>query len=203
MKDFWNERYEKDEFAYGILPNEFFKKTLDELSAGSLLLPAEGEGRNAVYAASKGWNVTAFDYSESARNKAIRLSKENKVCIDYTVVSVLDFKSNEQFDAIGLSYAHFPAEIRKQAHENLMQFLKPNGIVIFEAFAKSQLGKPSGGPKDEAMLFSIEEIKKEFPSLEFKILKEENIELKEGIFHRGDAAVIRFVGGIKGTNLTT
>ncbi|WP_396638311.1 class I SAM-dependent methyltransferase [Maribacter sp. R77961] len=202
MKDFWNERYEKDEFAYGILPNEFFKKTLDELSAGSLLLPAEGEGRNAVYAASKGWNVTAFDYSESARNKAIRLSKENKVSIDYTVVSVLEFKSNEQFDVIGLCYAHFPEEIRKQAHQNLIQFLKPNGIVIFEAFSKSQLGKPSGGPKDEAMLFSIEEIKKEFPSLEFKILKEENIELKEGIFHRGDAAVIRFVGGIKETNLT-
>lgn len=197
MKDFWNERYEKDAFAYGILPNEFFKETLDKLSPGSLLLPAEGEGRNAVYAASKDWNVTAFDYSKSARNKAMRLSKEKNVSIDYSVVSVLDYKSNEQFEVIGLCYAHFPAEIRKQAHQNLIQFLKPNGIVIFEAFAKSQLGKPSGGPKDEAMLFSIEEIKKEFPSLEFEILKEYNIELKEGIFHIGDASVIRFVGSIK------
>ena len=66
--------------------------------------------------------------------------------------------------------------------------------MFFEAFAKSQLGKSSGGPKNLEMLFSIEEIKAEFPQLEFKILKEESIELSEGDYHQGKAEVIRFVG---------
>ena len=95
---------------------------------------------------------------------------------------------------MGLSYAHFPIEIRKQAHQHLLQLLKPGGIVIFEAFAKAQLGNPSGGPKSVEMLFSIDEIKEEFKELKFEILKEETIELSEGNRHKGKAEVIRFVG---------
>ena len=85
MKDFWNTRYKENEYAYGILPNQFFKKELDKIKPSSILLPAEGEGRNAVYAAKKGWNVTAFDYSESARTKAIRLAESQKATILYKV----------------------------------------------------------------------------------------------------------------------
>lgn len=192
--DFWNERYAEKEFIYGTEPNVFFKEQLEQLKAGNILLPAEGEGRNAVYAASQGWDVTAFDISKSGKEKAIQLSAAQKVSINYKVTGVLDFKTDIKFDVIRLCYTHFPTEIRKEAFQHLIKFLKPNGIVIFEAFAKAQLGKPSGGPKNEAMLFSIEEIKDEFPELEFKILKEETIELAEGNYHRGTAEVIRFVG---------
>lgn len=193
MKDFWNERYANEKFVYGTEPNEFIKQQLDKLDPGKILFPAEGEGRNAVYAALHNWEVTAFDMSENARKKAIQLANENKVSIQYEVSDVLSFDSEKQFDVIAFSYAHFPADIRKKAHKHLMHFLKPGGIVIFEAFAKSQLGSPSGGPKNEAMLFSIEEIKQEFPDLEFDLLKEMTIEISEGIYHQGEAQVIRFV----------
>ena len=63
MKDFWNERYGAPEYAYGTEPNVFFKQELDGLKPGRLLLPAEGEGRNGVYAAEKGWSVSAYDWS--------------------------------------------------------------------------------------------------------------------------------------------
>ena len=66
MKEFWNERYAEPEFAYGVLPNDFFKNQLDKLKPGSILLVCEGEGRNAVYAAKNGWKVEAFDSSEQA-----------------------------------------------------------------------------------------------------------------------------------------
>jgi SAM-dependent methyltransferase len=192
--DFWNKNYSEEEFIYGTQPNIFFKEQLDKLKPRNILLPAEGEGRNAVYAASKGWSVTAFDISQSGQEKALRLAKEKKVSINYEVTGVMNFISNQQFDVLGLSYAHFPIEIRKQAHQHLLKLLKPGGIVIFEAFAKSQLGNKSGGPKNEEMLFSMEEIKEEFKLLKFEILKEETIHLSEGNRHKGEAEVIRFLG---------
>lgn len=192
--DFWNERYAQKEFVYGKQPNTFFKEHLDKLEPGSILLPAEGEGRNAVYAATQGWDVVAFDISKSGKEKALALANNNHISIDYQITSVLEFECNPLFDVIGLCYAHFPAQIRKEAHQHLLQFLKPNGIVIFEAFAKAQLGNFSGGPKNLKMLFSIEEVKNEFPEIDFKILKEQTIELAEGNYHNGKAEVIRFVG---------
>jgi len=192
--DFWNDRFNNEEFVYGTQPNVFFKETLDKLKAGTLLLPAEGEGRNAVYAATNNWNVSAFDISKSGKEKALLLSTQNNVSIAYDVVGVLDYTNDKQFDVIGLCYTHFPVNIRKQANQHLLKFLKKGGVVIFEAFSKAQLKNNSGGPKNEAMLFSLEEIKQEFKGLEFKLLEEKIIELSEGEFHRGKADVIRFIG---------
>jgi len=76
MIDFWNARYAAAEYAYGTEPNAFFKAQLDQLTPGRLLLPAEGEGRNAVYAAKKGWEVVAFDQSDAGQKKALKLAKE-------------------------------------------------------------------------------------------------------------------------------
>lgn len=192
--DFWNENYNREEYIYGTQPNEFFKEQIDKLKVGNVLLPAEGEGRNAVYASMLGWQVTAFDISERGQEKAFKLAKEKNVSIDYHISSVLDFKPHQQFDVIGLSYAHFPIEIRKQANIHLIEYLKPGGKVIFEAFAKAQLGNTSGGPKNKEMLFSIDEIKDEFQQLKFELLKEETIQLSEGNNHKGKAEVIRFIG---------
>jgi Tellurite resistance protein TehB len=75
MKDFWNTRYKEESYAYGIEPNAFFKENIDKLVPGKILLPAEGEGRNAVYAARKGWEVTAFDFSDEAKIKTLKLAQ--------------------------------------------------------------------------------------------------------------------------------
>ncbi|MAG88930.1 class I SAM-dependent methyltransferase [Zunongwangia profunda] len=197
MIDFWNKRYIEEAFSYGIFPNVFFKQELDKLMPKSVLLPAEGEGRNAVYALRKGWDVTAFDFSSQAKKKAVRLAKSQRVRINYDVASVLDFNTDKKFDVLGLCYAHFPASIRARANQHLLQFLKPNGLVIFEAFSKAQSDKSSGGPKSEEMLYSIEEVKEEFKGLAFDVLEETEIVLKEGIYHQGEASVIRFLGSKK------
>lgn len=194
MKAFWNNRYDEEAYAYGLSPNIFFKEQLDLLPIGSILLPAEGEGRNAIYALNVGWEVTAFDFSESAMRKAKTLAESQGLNIDYQVADVLTFETDKRFDVLGLSYAHFPSTIRAMANKNLLHFVKPNGKVIFEAFSKEQLGKPSGGPKNEEMLFSTEEIKNEFKGLEFQILEKKTIQLNEGIYHSGEASVIRFLG---------
>ena len=200
MKNFWNERYGNQEYIYGKTPNVFFAEQLESLKPGEILLPCEGEGRNAIFAAKLGWNVSAFDISEEGKNKALKLAKANNVSIDYQVgeLETLDFQE-EQFDVIALIYAHFPAEIKSAIHTELDKLLHKNGIIIFEAFSKKHLeylaiNDKVGGPKDIASLFSIEEIKADFPNYEIIKLEEKEIELSEGLFHNGTGSVIRFVG---------
>ena len=94
---------------------------------------AEGEGRNAVFTAQNGYTVVAFDYSESAKNKAIMLAKEQNVELDYLVSDVMELPFEpESFDAIVFIFGHFPAVFRKQAHQKLVSFLKPKGKILFE-----------------------------------------------------------------------
>ncbi|EMO25801.1 thiopurine S-methyltransferase domain protein [Leptospira interrogans serovar Bataviae str. HAI135] len=76
--DRWNERYSKEEFAFGEQPNEYLKEQLEKLEIGKILFPAEGEGRNAVFAAKLGWNVSAFDISVEGKRKRFNLQKQIK-----------------------------------------------------------------------------------------------------------------------------
>jgi len=196
----WNDRYSSEEFAYGEDPNNYLKEQLEKLNPGAILFPAEGEGRNAIFAAKSGWKVSAFDISEEGKNKALKLAAANNVSIDYQVgeFETLDFQE-EQFDTIALIYAHFPAEIKSAIHKQLDKLLRKNGIVIFEAFSKTHLeylaiNEKVGGPKDIESLFSIEEIQGDFSNYEIIILEEKEIDLNEGLFHNGKGSVIRFVG---------
>jgi hypothetical protein len=198
--DRWNDRFSKEEFAYGEQPNNYLKEQLEKLGAGAILFPAEGEGRNAVFAAKLGWTVSAFDISAAGKNKAFRLAEINKVMIDYQVgeLQALKYKPG-QFDAIALIYAHFPADIKSLYHKTLDKYLRKNGVIIFEAFSKKHIDYNSrderiGGPKDINMLFSIDELKSDFANYEIIELAEKEIELSEGLYHNGKGSVIRFTG---------
>ncbi len=196
----WNERYRSEEFAFGVQPNNYLKEQLEKLPPGKILFAAEGEGRNAVFAATLGWAVSAFDISIEGKNKAAVLADANNVTIDYQVgeLDTLGYAPNE-FDAIALIYAHFPAAIKSQLHKQLGNLLRKDGVIIFEAFSKQHIGYLArneciGGPKEIAMLFSIDEIRSDFPNYEIIELEEQVIELSEGPFHQGTGSVIRFVG---------
>lgn len=195
MKQFWNDRYTESEFAYGKEPNQFLKEHIYLFPKGKVLFVAEGEGRNAVFAAKNGLQVYAFDYSDSGQKKAMVLASENNVIIDYEVSDVLQLSyEKNSFDAIVFIFAHFPSDIRKKAHEELLSLVKPNGKIVFEAFSKEQLKYTSGGPKESAMLFSEEEVRKEFVNVTFDFLKTQLVVLNEGPYHQGEGKVIRFIG---------
>ncbi|KAA5536733.1 class I SAM-dependent methyltransferase [Taibaiella lutea] len=198
--DRWNDRYSNETFAYGEQPNNYLKAQLEKLEPGAILFAAEGEGRNAVFAAKIGWTAAAFDISTEGKKKAMQLAESNNVTIDYQVgeLQTLNYQPG-QFDAIALIYAHFPADIKSPYHHILDKYLRKGGIVIFEAFSKTHLdylakNEKVGGPKEIDMLFSIEEIKADFPDYEILELTETEIELSEGAFHNGQGSVIRFVG---------
>ena len=201
MKQMWNERYAAEEYAYGKAPNAFFKQFLDTYQPrGNILLPAEGEGRNAVYAAKIGLSVFAFDISEEGKKKALALAQREKVNIDYQVLDMSDIalKDNE-YDAVALVFAHFPSSHLHVYHRKIAKTVKPGGFICLEAFAlgheEFQRSNPkAGGPKDIDMLFTIELIKRDFPEFTPLLLEECEVKLLEGKFHDGKSKVLRFIG---------
>ncbi|MCK9424594.1 MAG: class I SAM-dependent methyltransferase [Ignavibacteriaceae bacterium] len=195
MKEMWNDRYASDTFIFGTKPNEFFKMQLDTLPSGKLLLFGEGEGRNAVYAASIGWDTVALDWSEKAKEKALTFAKQNNVLIEYHVGNFLEIPiESNSFDAVALIYIHLVEETRERLHKKAIESLKPGGTIIFEAFEQDQLGRTSGGPQNIALLYSLENIVNDFQDLDFKYFAKETLQLDEGDGHRGEAFVIRFTG---------
>ena len=200
MNQKWDDRYKDPEFAYGKDPNIFFKEWLTTFEPGAILMPADGEGRNGVFAAGLGWQVTSFDLSMEGQSKALQLAKEYNVMLKYVVgdLEELEFE-RETFDAIGLIYAHFPAERKAAFHRKLSDCLKPGGILILEAFSKKhleyvELDPKIGGPKDIDMLYSESEILADFEHYEVLKLAEEETLLNEGKYHIGKGSVIRFAG---------
>lgn len=190
----WDERYNRKEYVYGSTPNVFFENQLTDLKPGVILLPCEGEGRNALFAAQSNWNVVAFDSSEVGKNKAMALATQNNVSYDYQILDVNEANFEpESFDVIALIYAHFKPQLRSKLHATIQRWLKPEGKIILEAFNTEQLNYSSGGPKDLDMLYSTEILSKDFEGMKIELIETSTIVLDEGAFHQGDAAVIRFV----------
>lgn len=192
MENTWDERYATGEYIYGTEPNSWFADKLKIMKAGRLLLPAEGEGRNAVWAAQHGWKVSAFDQSMEARNKALRLADDRNVEISYRVHDLRDYSAYEEgFDAIALIYVHMPPGYRAEVHAALARLLKPGGSLILEAFTKAQLPNKSGGPKNINLLYDPAELKSDFKAMKMLEFYHAKINLSEGPLHQGIAEVIR------------
>lgn len=195
MQDFWNARYSESGYAYGTRPNTYFKSVIDTLPPGRLLVPGAGEGRDAVYAATLGWQVDAFDLSSAGREKALRLAADNQVQVNYTVQNAADFQAlSDTYDLIAMIFFHLPQPLRGQLAPLLVQSLRPGGLVLLEAFTPRQLQYDSGGPKTAELLLTASQVQADFPDLQVLECRELDTELDEGPYHRGMAAVVRYLG---------
>lgn len=195
MKQFWNERFSAENYMYGEHPNVFFMEQLAHLQPGNLLLPGEGEGRNAVWAARHGWKVTAVDYSEEGRKKTSQLAQKHNTELEAYLIEDLNHyvPKNSGFDAVALVFVHMMPEERVKLHAKLIESLRPDGILILESFSKNQLKFNSGGPKNLEMLYDIDSLKIDFEQLMIDSIQEEIVFLEEGYHHLGEASVIRMI----------
>ena len=190
----WNQRYGIDGFAYGTEPNSFPAENAKRLT-GPVLSLAEGEGRNAVFLASLGLDVLGVDGSEVGLAKAHKLAKSKGVSIRTEVADLATYEplANCYGSVVSIS-AHLPSDVRRRLYPQVEQSLKPGGIILLEAYSKSQLSRDTGGPKDPDMLMTVEDIKKEFPNCEAILCHEIEREVVEGEFHTGLASVVQFIG---------
>ncbi|WP_143883494.1 class I SAM-dependent methyltransferase [Chryseobacterium binzhouense] len=200
MKDFWDERYRQSDFVYGDQPNVYFEEKLAELTPGKALFSAEGEGRNAVYAATQGFEVEAFDQSEEGKKKAMKLAEKKSMKINYTTVSADTISyEKESFDLLVMVFAHFPETFRRDLHRRFSSLVKKGGKIILEGFSKEHSkfqdeNLNAGGPKNLEMLYDLEELKADFLDFDFQEAYISETVLNEGAYHQGKASVVRLFG---------
>lgn len=193
MQEFWDQRYAENPTVYGNEPNRFFRLFIDLHQRGTLLLPAEGEGRNALYAASRGWQVDAFDFSAVARKKALDQAADSGLTLQYDLLDLNKFRAGKLYDAVALVYVHLPPGQRLSFHQEMVKSIKPGGFLVLEAFSKAQTRFGSGGPKNPEMLYDAESLRQDFQPLHIISCEEKQIDLNEGDFHKGKAAVLRLI----------
>lgn len=195
MQKFWEQKFADEQYKYGKEPNDFFKQTLDSLPPGKVLLPGEGEGRNAVYAARRGWDVDAVDFTSNGKNKAIKLAREQNVHINYYVEDITECTpKKEHYDAVALIFLHLPQDATRDLYRKLISSLKPGGMFFFQLYSKEQIDYQTGGPGNPEMLYSIGELEKYMEEMNNIVLNKHEQLIHEGDMHFGKASVIDYVG---------
>lgn len=191
----WDERYSEPGFAYGTKPNDFLASVADKIPKGKILSLAEGEGRNAIYLASLGYEVTGVDGSNVGLQKAMALASEHGVTITTVHADLSEFEIlPEQWEGVIACYCHIPSVIRIPLHQAVVRGLKKGGVFILEAFSKEQLAYDTGGPQSLDMLMSLDELKQELVGLELIHSTQLVRNVIEGNRHTGLASVVQIFG---------
>ena len=165
-REHWDERYGTEELIWNAEPNRFLVEELDAFAAGRALDVACGEGRNAVWLASKGWRVTGVDFSPAGLAKAKRLATDRGVGVTWVEADVVEWQPpTASFDLVVVMYLHLPAEQRRQALAHAAAALAPGGVLLVVGHDTSNLLKGTGGPQDPAVLFAPEEIVEDLSGL--------------------------------------
>lgn len=192
----WNQRFAAAEYVFGTAPNAFLAAHAALLKPGQrALCVADGEGRNSVWLAQQGLEVTAFDFSPVALDKARRLAAERGVRVRYELASVEDWRwPAGEFDAVVAIFIQFvvPAA-RRVLFERMSAALRPGGLLLVEGYTPAQLKYGTGGPKQVDQLYTEELLRQSFGALEIVELRAYEAELNEGTRHTGMSAVIDLV----------
>jgi len=190
----WEQRYSTDDFVFGTEPNDFLRLNVGLLARGSVLCLAEGEGRNAVFLAGSGFQVSSVDLTEAGVLKTRRLAGERNVEVDASVGDLTDFDlGRSRWDAIVSIFAHLPPATRRSLHRRVIDALRPGGVLLLEAYTPAQVGRGTGGPPDAAFTMTLEGLRDELEGLEFLHGVELLREVIEGPGHTGVGAVVQVI----------
>jgi SAM-dependent methyltransferase len=191
----WDERFAGEEYAYGKDPNEFLASVADRIPPGRVLCLAEGEGRNAVFLAERGYAVTAVDSSGVGLAKARRLAAERGVTIETVQADLEEFVIEPgAWHGIVSIWAHLLRPVRARVHAAVVRGLAPGGVFILEAYTPAQLKHGTGGPPVVERLVELSSLRDELAGLELEIGRETAREVHEGRLHHGLSAVVQVVG---------
>ncbi len=200
---FWDERFATEEYIFGTAPNAFLQQHITTikqlLPTGKVLCLGEGEGRNAVFLAKQGYEVTAVDLSDVGLQKAKRLAQEQGVTLHTQVVDLATYDiPNGEFDLIVSIFVHLPPALRQRLHQQVVAHLAPQGVYVLEAYTTDHLtftqsGQSVGGPKVSDMMMSLAALHQELARLSFVHAEERLVVLDEGVAHRGQSAVVDII----------
>ncbi len=190
----WNERYSQPVYAFGKHPNDFLVEVIAHIPKGRVLCLAEGEGRNAVYLAQQGCQVTAVDASAVGLAKAQKLAAEKSVAIETIAADLADFQIQpNSWDGIVSIFCHLPPLLRAQVHRQVVAGLRPGGVFVLEAYTPRQLEFKTGGPPTTELTMNLLTLRQELNGLDFKHAVELERDIREGLFHQGHSAVVQLL----------
>jgi len=190
----WDKRFSEPGYAYGTDPNRFLASVADRIPRGTVLCLAEGEGRNAVYLASLGYQVTAVDTSTVGLAKAEALAHERGVSIETVNADLAEYPIEAgEWQGVVSIFCHLPPVVRAALHERCLRGLAPGGVFVLEGFTPRQLELGTGGPKSRELLMELEIVRQELPGLRIEIGREIEREVAEGKYHNGTAAVVQIL----------
>jgi 2-polyprenyl-3-methyl-5-hydroxy-6-metoxy-1,4-benzoquinol methylase len=196
MREKWNERYSGDEYVFGTEPNAFLASQGFRLKPGMTCLSvADGEGRNSVWLAKQGLDVTAIDFSSAGIAKAQKLAVRNGVSVHYELADVLAWNwGRERFDVVVAIFIQFATpEERAELFRHMQEALKPGGLLILQGYTPKQAQFKTGGPPETERLYTEDLLRDAFRQMDILHLRDHEEVLNEGKRHSGQSAVIDLV----------
>jgi len=190
----WNERYGSADYHYGTEPNDFLAAVAGQIPPGRVLSIADGEGRNGVFLATLGYDVTSMDSSTVGLAKAQRLATARGVTITTIAADLADFEiAPDSWEGIISIFVHLPPALRQRVHAQVVRGLAPGGLYVMESYAVQQLGRGTGGPSSAELLPTLDALRTELAGLEVLHAVEIERDVHEGVHHDGRSAVIQVV----------
>ena len=191
----WDERFGQAEPVYGEHPNAYLRAQVLRLTpGGKVLVPGDGYGRNGMWLARQGFQVTTVDLSPVGVERARKSAQAAGLAMTIEEADLVTWTwPDSEFDVVASIFLHLPPDLRPRIHAQMLGALKPGGLLIIEAFTPAQLQHSSGGPKQLELLYTAEILRKDLIGADVLELLEVEIDLDEGRMHRGRAAVVHGV----------
>jgi len=190
----WNSRYAQEGWLFGTEPNDHLREQAHLIPPGRVLSLAEGQGRNAVWLAQLGYQVTAVDVSSTGLDGARSLAAAKQVSIETVCSDLADYAITPgAWQGIVSIFAHVDVETRRRVHAGVVAGLAPGGVFILEAYRPEQIGKGTGGPPEDDRMMNLERLRAELPGLEWLVARELDRDVLEGHRHSGRGSVVQLV----------
>lgn len=158
----WDERYAATDLVWGAAPNAVVVEQVTALHRGRALDLACGEGRNALWLATRGWDVTAVDYSQVAIDKArtvgVRSPRSVRERIQWVHGDVTTLPPEQGYDLVLFVYLHLPAAQRRTALYNAIASLNEAGVLLVLGHDSTNIADGFGGPQDPTVLFTPDDV---------------------------------------------
>jgi SAM-dependent methyltransferase len=169
----WDQRYAASDLVWSREPNQFVAAELGDLPPGTAVDLAAGEGRNAIWLASRGWSATAVDFSQVALDKGARLA--DGLDVTWTCADATRWQPDEPVDLVVMAYFQVPADDRRRAVRGAHAMLRPGGTLLLVAHDSTNIAEGTGGPQDPSVLMTAEDVLADLDGLEVEVGRAERV----------------------------
>ena len=168
----WDERYAASELVWSRGPNQFIAAECEDLPPGRAVDLACGEGRNAIWLASLGWQVTAVDFSQVALDKGRTLAGDLEV--DWVCGDATEWRG-DGLDLAVVAYFQVPTALRRTAVRHVVSSLRPGGTLVWVAHDSTNLTEGTGGPQDPAVLMTAHDVLADLEGIDIDVARAERV----------------------------